>query len=178
MMETIPKQKRRDETLKFRSFEFNTNVGKFGKELFQQLYTYCNGLYFEILTGSHHKRKWTSLILLISISYMMEIIPKQKRPFLCLKVHSYTQKMKPFPYIFVMFILKCWYQNYSNMWIVQQMSFQPLTSLVSLVKHVGKFCLRHGTIGTKTWQKCMKNKRIELYWLNGEVEKRLPYLNV
>ena len=23
-----------------------------------------------------------------------------------------------------------------------------------------------------------KNKRIELYWLNSEVEKRLPYLNV
>jgi hypothetical protein len=46
-------QNYRDETLKFRSFEFNTNVDKFGKELFQQLYTYCNGLYFVILTGSH-----------------------------------------------------------------------------------------------------------------------------
>jgi hypothetical protein len=94
-------------------------------------------------------------------SRMMENIPKQKRPLLCLKVHSYTQKMRPFPYIFVMFLswpfrdvnkiflLTCWYQNYSNMWIVQQMSFQPLTSLVSLLKRVGKFCLRHGTVTTK-----------------------------
>jgi hypothetical protein len=49
-----------------------------------------------------HKRKWTSIILLICISIMMETIPKQKRPFLCLKVHSYTHKMRPFPYIFVM----------------------------------------------------------------------------
>jgi hypothetical protein len=32
------------------------------------------------------------------------------------------------------FLLICWCQNYSNMWIVQQMSFQPLTSLVSLFK--------------------------------------------
>jgi hypothetical protein len=49
--------KDRDETLKFRSFEFNTNVGKFGKELVQQLSTYCNGLYFVILTGSHFLHK-------------------------------------------------------------------------------------------------------------------------
>ena len=35
---------------------------------------------------------------------MMETIPKQKRPFLCLKIHSYTPKMRPFPYIFVMFL--------------------------------------------------------------------------
>jgi hypothetical protein len=34
----------------------------------------------------------------------METIPKQKRPFLCLKVHSYTENMRPFPYIFVMFL--------------------------------------------------------------------------
>jgi hypothetical protein len=92
----------------------------------RQLYTYCNGLYFVILTGSHFLHKnifvkrnihcylnkfyeinslylyyWTSIILLISISYMMETIPKQKRPFLGLKVHSYTQNMRPFPYIFV-----------------------------------------------------------------------------
>jgi hypothetical protein len=53
----ISQSSRGDETLKFRSFEFNTNVGKFGKELFQQLSTYCNGLYFVILTGSHYLHK-------------------------------------------------------------------------------------------------------------------------
>ena len=41
------------------------------------------------------------------------------------------------------------------MWIVQQMSFQPLTSLVSLLKRLWTFCLCHGTVKTKTWQKCM-----------------------
>ena len=35
---------------------------------------------------------------------MMETIPKQKRPLLYLKVHSYTQTMRPFPYISVMFL--------------------------------------------------------------------------
>ena len=59
-----------------------------------------------------HKRKWTSIILLISISYMMETIPKQKRPFLGLKVHSLTQNMRPFPYIFVM--LLSWPFRYIN----------------------------------------------------------------
>ena len=34
----------------------------------------------------------------------METIPKQKRPLLYLKVHSYTHKTRPFPYIFVMFL--------------------------------------------------------------------------
>jgi hypothetical protein len=34
----------------------------------------------------------------------METIPKQKRPFLGLKVNSYTQNMRPFPYMFVMFL--------------------------------------------------------------------------
>jgi len=35
------------------------------------------------------------------------------------------------------------------------MSFQPLTNPVSLLKRVGKFCLRHGTVTTNTWQTCM-----------------------
>jgi hypothetical protein len=33
-----------------------------------------------------------------------QTIPKQKRPFLGLKVHSFTQNMRPFPYIFVMLL--------------------------------------------------------------------------
>ena len=33
-----------------------------------------------------------------------QTIPKQKRPFLGLKVHSLTQNMRPFLYIFVMFL--------------------------------------------------------------------------
>jgi hypothetical protein len=41
---------------------------------------------------------------LIRIYIMMEIIPKQKRPCLCLKVH----KMRPFPYIFVVFSILDW----------------------------------------------------------------------
>ena len=41
------------------------------------------------------------------------------------------------------------------MWIVQQISFQPLTSLVSLLKRLWKVCLCHGTVTTKAWQKCM-----------------------
>jgi hypothetical protein len=45
--------------------------------------------------------------------------------------------------------------NYSNMWIVQQISFQPLTSLVSLLKRLWTVCLCHGMVTTKTWQKCI-----------------------
>jgi hypothetical protein len=74
-----------------------------------------------------------------------QTIPKQKRPFLGLKVHSFTQNM-----------LICWCQNYSNMWIVQQFFFQPLTSLVSLLKRLWKVCLCHGMVTTKTWQKCIR----------------------
>jgi hypothetical protein len=34
----------------------------------------------------------------------METIPNQKRPFFGLKVHSFTQNMRPFPYSFVMLL--------------------------------------------------------------------------
>ena len=41
------------------------------------------------------------------------------------------------------------------MWFVQEISFRPLTSLVSLLKRLWKVCLCHGTVTTKAWQKCM-----------------------
>ena len=41
------------------------------------------------------------------------------------------------------------------MWIVQQFFFQPLTSLVSLLKRLWKVCLCHGMVTTKTGQKCI-----------------------
>ena len=55
-------------------------------------------------TSHGEQKRITCNYLLISISYMMETIPNQKRPFLGLKVHSFTQNMRPFPYIFVMFL--------------------------------------------------------------------------
>jgi hypothetical protein len=63
-------------------------------------------IFFAKIYIKDHKRKWTSilLLLLISISYMKETIPKLKRPFLCLKIHSYTPKIRPFPYTFVVFL--------------------------------------------------------------------------
>ena len=46
----------------------------------------------------------------------METIPKQKRPFLGLKVHSLTQNMRPFLYIFVMF-LSCPFRDINKLFI-------------------------------------------------------------